>query len=178
MYFLAMLGFLGIAALVIYVIYYFNDQNNAKKSKLDALVKFSKKAQEFKADYQYPSYRKKFPLTNQEYENTLRKIVSEPEEYKLALENYKMDQDLKIKGAIKERENRKVGYKYQEEIFTWFEYNKELSRDDIIVFIINSYHVDTNKANEIFNILKENSLISPDDIFQPKKWKVAHVLTS
>ncbi|WP_308991620.1 hypothetical protein QLS71_006280 [Mariniflexile litorale] len=111
----------------------------------------------------------------------LLKIINEPANRKEALESISEKKQIKL-NQIKDFENkRKIGYKYENEIFEIFDTYYKLTQDEIIDGFMKKFSTNQTKATEIFQecynnwlITKVNTRIPTDEVF----YEVGFILDS
>lgn len=102
-------------------------------------------------------------IINQKLKKELLQIINDPVEEQNTLENIRKKQLQKEKSEQESevlwRNRRKIGYKYEIEIFEIFGSKQELSTDKLLLLIESKFNVSDEKAIDIFNIWKANGLI-------------------
>lgn len=98
-------------------------------------------------------------MTNRELKKKLYQILSDPNEEHEALERIKRKKKYEEELHQEKRLKRKVGYKYEIEIFEIFDVNYEKSKKDLLTAIKTKYNLDTVQANELYKLWDSNDLI-------------------
>ena len=92
------------------------------------------------------------------------------------LESIKKRAEEEIENKRILRENRKVGYKYDLEIFKIFNNSKELSESQLKEGVKKQFNIfDQDKIDDLISIWKENSLISQCE-WNTSKFKIGSIL--
>lgn len=154
---------IGAISLILLGLYFFmqNDLQKAQRDKkISEFAKYSWTAKILIRDY-YKSVNNGNPIMSKnEYNKTLNKILNNPLEIKLV--NESIQKNIESESRIKEenRIKRKVGYKYDVEIFEIFDLNRELSLAEILKKMECELNKNENQSNEILNIWIKNKLIT------------------
>ena len=105
------------------------------------------------------------------------KIIKDPKERQASINQINSREENKEKAWQEEREKRKIGYKYQNEIFEIFDTNRELSYNELHAKIELKFRLKQEEANKLLKLWKKNKLIEKC-YWNSKKWEVGAVLTS
>lgn len=105
------------------------------------------------------------------------KIIKDPKERQASINQINSREENKEKAWQEEREKRKIGYKYQNEIFEIFDTNRELSYNELHAKIELKFRLKQEEANKLLKLWKKNQLIKKC-YWNLKKWEVGAVLTS
>lgn len=170
------IGALTLIAIAIFLsISYTNNKENENRLKQES-IKHSLTAQLFIRKYEESVNKDKPIMTEKEFNKTLNEILSDKnvkEEIRKRIEHKKQ-----IKKEVEQRNRtyRKIGYKYEENIFTIFYDNRELSKELILNGIKTQLNLtDLNDVEEIFNIWLKNYLIS-NCAWNEKMYEIGDVL--
>lgn len=154
---------IGAISLILLGLYFFmqNDLQKAQRDKkISEFAKHSWTAKILIYDY-YKSVNNGNPImSKKEYNKTLSKILNNPIEIKLVNESIKESIDTENRFKEENKIKRKVGYKYDVEIFEIFDLNRELPLTELLRKIEYKLNKNENQSNEILNIWIENSLIN------------------
>lgn len=115
-------------------------------------------------------------LPDHEFQKKLRKILQDPKEKQQALDRIAQIERKKEEEQQERRNMRKVGYKYDTDIFEIFDTDPVLGQEVLLKEIKHRYNTDDHQAMKLLKIWNENGLISETD-WKSKAWEVGNVLT-
>jgi len=154
---------IGAISLILLGLYFFmqNDLQKAQRDKkISEFAKYSWTAKILIRDY-YKSVNNGNPIMSKnEYNKTLNKILNNPLEIKLVNESIKKSTESENRTKEENKIKRKVGFKYDVEIFEIFDLNRELPLAELLEKMEYKLNKNENQSNEILNIWIENSLIT------------------
>ena len=153
---------IGAISLILLGLYFFM-QNDLHKTDRDRKIReFAEHSWTAKIliyDY-YKSVNNGNPIMSKsEYNKILSKILNNPIEIKLVNESIKKRNETENRIKEENKIKRKVGYKYDVEIFEIFDLSRELSLSELLKKMEYQLNKNENQLNEILNIWIENSLI-------------------
>lgn len=114
-------------------------------------------------------------MSHDEFIKELDKIIKNPKEKQQALDEIRFKEEFKEKEIQKQRERRKIGYKYDTEIFEIFDTNRELDYEELIPQIELKFRLDRKEAIILFELWKKNGLITSCN-WNKNKWEVGYTL--
>lgn len=148
------IGVMSVIALAFYLYLRRLSNNERKKEENRTLARFSNKGEEVL----------KKELSEFEFDKELKKVFRDSKEKEAAI-NKKREYDewhlaYQLANEQKQKENRKFGYKYENDIFEIFNIDDELSTMEIIIRISDHYNIHTSEAEDILELWHRNSLLS------------------
>lgn len=115
-------------------------------------------------------------IINKQLKKVLLGIINDPIERQKALDNIKKIQMDKEKREQEARDRRKIGYKYEIEIFEIFGNKRELSQVELLKLIESKFHIDRGNALVILKIWEDNELVEKCD-WNPNNFEIGWTLT-
>lgn len=148
------IGVMSVIALVFYLYLRRLSNNERKKEENRTLARFSNKGEEVL----------KKELSEFEFDKELNKVFRDSKEKEAAI-NKKREYDerhlaYQLANEQEQKENRKFGYKYENDIFEIYNIDDELSTMEIIIRISDHYNIHTSEAEDILELWHRNSLLS------------------
>ena len=148
------IGVMSVIALAFYLYLRRLSNNETKKEENRTLARFSNKGEEVL----------KKELSEFEFDKELKKVFRDSKEKEAAI-NKKREYDerhlaYQLANEQKQKENRKFGYKYENDIFEIFNIDDELLTMEIIIRISDHYNIHTSEAEDILELWHRNSLLS------------------
>jgi hypothetical protein len=115
-------------------------------------------------------------IINKQLKKELLGIINDPIEREKAIDNIKKIQTDKEKREREARDRRKIGYKYEIEIFEIFGNKRELTQIELIKLIESKFHIDGGNALVILKIWEDNELVEKCD-WNPNNFEIGWTLT-
>jgi len=148
------IGVMSVIALAFYLYLRRLSNNETKKEENRTLARFSNKGEEVL----------KKELSEFEFDKELKKVFRDSKEKEAAI-NKKKEYDerhlaYQLANEQKQKENRKFGYKYENDIFEIFNIDDELLTMEIIIRISDHYNIHATEAEDILELWHRNSLLS------------------
>ncbi len=148
------IGVMSVIALAFYLYLRRLSNNETKKEENRTLARFSNKGEEVL----------KKELSEFEFDKELKKVFRDSKEKEAAI-NKKREYDerhlaYQLANEQKQKENRKFGYKYENDIFEIFNIDDELLTMEIIIRISDHYNIHATEAEDILELWHRNSLLS------------------
>lgn len=148
------IGVMSVIALAFYLYLRRLSNNERKKEENRTLARFSNKGEEVL----------KKELSEFEFDKELNKVFRDSKEKEAAI-NKKREYDerhlaYQLANEQEQKENRKFGYKYENDIFEIYNIDDELSTMEIIIRISDHYNIHTSEAEDILELWHRNSLLS------------------
>ena len=148
------IGVMSVIALAFYLYLRRLSNNERKKEENRTLARFSNKGEEVL----------KKQLSEFEFDKELNKVFRDSKEKEPAI-NKKREYDERhlanqLANEQEQKENRKFGYKYENDIFEIYNIDDELSTMEIIIRISDHYNIHTSEAEDILELWHRNSLLS------------------
>src|SRR5690554_5809951 len=148
------IGVMSVIALAFYLYLRRLSNNERKKEENRTLARFSNKGEEVL----------KKELSEFEFDKELKKVFRDSKEKEAAI-NKKREYDerhlaYQLANEQKQKENRKFGYKYENDIFEIFNIDDELLTMEIIIRISDHYNIHATEAEDILELWHRNSLLS------------------
>lgn len=148
------IGVMSVIALAFYLYLKRLSNNETKKEENRTLARFSNKGEEVL----------KKELSEFEFDKELKKVFRDSKEKEAAI-NKKREYDerhlaYQLANEQKQKENRKFGYKYENDIFEIFNIDDELLTMEIIIRISDHYNIHASEAEDILELWYRNSLLS------------------
>lgn len=148
------IGVMSVIALAFYLYLRRLSNNETKKEENRTLARFSNKGEEVL----------KKELSEFEFDKELKKVFRDSKEKEAAI-NKKREYDerhlaYQLANEQKQKENRKFGYKYENDIFEIFNIDDELLTMEIIIRISDHYNIHASEAEDILELWYRNSLLS------------------
>jgi len=172
---LAAIGMLSILGGLIYLYLQHLSTKENKNNEKSRLIAKNDRCQNLIYEYN-SSIRKGRPImTHRELTKKLHKILDDPLEVEKAISKIEQEENFQKQFDQDRRKERKVGYKYEIEIFEIFDIRKYLSKEEILTGIRLKFNSDKNRANEIFEIWRSNNLITQFE--KNNLWQVGAILT-
>ncbi|MCK4665013.1 MAG: hypothetical protein KAT68_19240 [Bacteroidales bacterium] len=175
--FMESIGMIAILFTGVYLLLRYLDYKVKSNDVITELEKNNDKCQDLIRRYNRSVIAGSPNMSFRELKKQLRKILRDPKEKQASIENIKRNQENKEKFNQKLRDNRKIGYKYEIEIFEIFDINRELTKKQLLLGIQSKLNVNSVKAEELLEIWNENSLIEICP-WNPKMFEVGIVLNS
>lgn len=160
---------------VCFVLIYLNRRNKIEHNEGE-FIQNNKSCQDLINTYNQSVIDGRPIMSSDELKKKLRKIIKDPQEKQNALDTIKVKYELNKASKQTFRNKRKVGYRYEIDIFEIFGSNRELAKYELLSSIKSRFNIDDNQANEILKLWRENQLVEicPWNI---KNWEIGDVLT-
>lgn len=158
--FLQAIGGIFLFGLLIYIMMQYQTNKEETEKSNRELAQHSWKAKDFMREYSISTRNENPIMSRDKFNKRLSEILNDPEERKLINESIKRVIEDKNRIKTENKRKRKVGYKYDIEIFEIFGTNNELSKGELLKSIIMKYDKNEIGANEVLNIWLENNLVS------------------
>lgn len=171
------IGWLTIIAIVGGVIFHFMTKKEMSETEYRRLVKNNDKCQELIRKHNNAVAEGRSVLSNTEFQKQLQKILKDPNERQQALDKIEQREKEKAELELDRRNRRKIGYKYETEIFEIFDIERELNHEALIEKIKFKFNTNDNQALKLLRIWYDNGLVSKCN-WATKKWEIGYVLTS
>jgi hypothetical protein len=171
---------IGILSLIFGGIYFLlnNNKNKEYSQRLkNELIKNNSSCNNLIFKYNQSIDKGKPIMTYTELMKEIDIIIKDPAERQESINRINRIEDNKEKAIQENRENRKIGYKYQIEIFEIFDTNRELSYKELHENVELKFRLDQDEATKLLKLWKKNQLINKC-YWNSKKWEVGSVLTS
>ncbi|SNR68550.1 hypothetical protein SAMN06265371_108210 [Lutibacter agarilyticus] len=173
--FLQAIGGIFLFGLLIYIMMQYQSNKEELKKSNRELAKHSWKAKEFIREYSISTRNENPIMSKDNYNKKLSEILNNPEERKLINESIIRDREYENRIKVDNKRKRKIGYKYDIEIFEIFGTNNRLSKSELLKSITLKYNKNEIWAIEVMNIWLENNLIT--QCYNNKQmYKVGNVL--
>jgi hypothetical protein len=170
------IGWLAIMAIAGGIIFHFISKKDSEEWENRKLIPNNDKCQDLIRKHNQAVMEGRPALPHHAFQKELKKILQDPKEKQQALDRIAQKEKEKEEQELERRNRRKVGYKYETEIFEIFDTEHVLDQEVLIKKIKLRYNTDDNQAMKLLKIWDENGLISETD-WKSKKWKVGNVLT-
>lgn len=171
---------IGVLSLIFGGIYalttYTKNKDNSDRLK-NELIKNNNSCKNLIFQYNQSINKGKPIMSYPELMKEIDKIIKDPKERQASINQINSREDYKEKARQEEREKRKIGYKYQNEIFEIFDTNRELSYNELHAQIELKFRLKQEEANKLLKLWRKNQLIEKC-YWNSKKWEVGSVLTS
>ena len=188
---LELIGIISIIVVAIYISVKYEQSRNKNDEEDKFMMNKSWTFRDLRSQYEESVRNGKPIMTSAEYEKKKAEILDSKEEKEKVHNEIKKIEESDLKRKIENRRKRKIGYKYEDEIFQIFYDDRELRLDTIFREIRGFYVVapenydpeDTyyNTVDSIFNLWIENSLIEKcywsNDKFENDFYEVGKTLT-
>lgn len=177
MEFLESIGVLALTSVGIYaIVTYTTNKDNSDRLKKE-LIKNNDSCKNLIFQYNQ-SIKKGNPIMSYaELMKEIDKIINDPKERQASINQINSLEEIKEKAWQNAREKRKIGYKYQNEIFEIFDTNRELSYTELHTKIELKFRLEQEEAHKLLMLWEENRLVEKC-YWNSKKWEVGDVLTS
>lgn len=169
-------GWLALIAGGVYVLLLFMSNKEDYKRERGKLIANNDKCQHLIYTYNKSVTDGKPIMTRDELTKRLNQTLTDPVEENKALEKIKRIKELDERMIQKKRERRKVGYKYEIEIFEIFDTNHELSKQELLSEIKYKFHANDIQADELLKLWKANYLVEIC-AWNKEKWEIGDTLT-
>jgi hypothetical protein len=170
------IGWLAITAIGGGIIFHFISKKDSEEWENRRLIPNNDKCQDLINKHNQAVMEGRPVLPNHEFQKKLKKILQDPKEKQQALDRIAQKEKEKEEQELNRRNRRKVGYKYETEIFEIFDTEHVLSQEVLINKIKIKYNTDDSQAMKLLEIWDENGLISETN-WKSKTWEVGFVLT-
>ncbi len=176
MEFLEAIGGLSLVAIGLYFLFKYADHKEQSDRENKRLIENSGNCQRLIREYYSSVAAGKPIMTSRQLKKQLNEIIRNPEarEYERKVIERRNESEKKLEQKI--RNQRKIGYKYEIEIFEIFDTNRELSHKNLILKIQLNFNINAVKANELLVEWKENELIKKCT-WNDNNWEVGIILT-
>jgi hypothetical protein len=172
------IGILTLIALVFYIAMQYQNQSDIKKSDRQQLINDSRKCQSLIYNYNRSIESNKPLMRYEQLQEELDKIINNPVEIKEIENLRKLQQQSKIKDAIRLKEYRKIGYQYEKDIFEIFDTNEILTYSKIKFLLQDKYfEKPSTEIDLIFSIWEQNYLVQKC-YGELDTWEIGFILTS
>lgn len=174
--FLEATGILAIISVIGYLILQFADRKEYEDKEKNKLMANNKKCREIRRENLNAMDEGKPYLTERELDKILNEVINDPDEKRIAYEKINEDAVREERRDIENRNMRKIGYKYEIEIFEIFYIDPVLSEDQLLLRIGEKFSLNETRSKELFVVWSNNRLIR--EIYdEPNHWQVGHILT-
>jgi hypothetical protein len=172
------IGGLTVFGLIIYLFVMYQTSQDDKKRNREKLVPYSDACQGLIRKYNREISDGKHSMDYYDLTKQLDKILSDPEELREINRRIESSEKRKQEWEIKRKESRKIGYKYEDDIFELFDTDRELSELDILLRLPEKYKVKTqDDFKSLLKIWEENDLVEKCH-WNKEKWQIGNTLTS
>jgi len=155
--FLEAVGILSIIAIVGYLYLKHLDNEIYRKNENRKLAQYSEKGQEYIRKHDGTI------MSAYDYDKGLEKILNNPEERAIAEKNKQEYEEwhrkLEEENISRQKEERKFGYKYENDIFEIFDSDVNLSKNELLIRMENHFYIDKLQAENLLKLWCKNSLI-------------------
>lgn len=161
--FLESIGGVALVAGLIYAIFLFLDKKDRAESINSKLIEKSDKCQELVRKHRdaclaiNPDYNP--DISYHKLKKELTRIVNDPREKERALANIERENKYEKETKSEDRKKRKIGYKYEIDIFEIFNRDQELTHKELTLRIMNRFNLDDDKAQNLLTLWQKNGLI-------------------
>lgn len=150
---LAIIGAIAIFAILIYLGFTYDKYKVRKRKELEFFVKYNSKCAELANPIgikvlEIPIMKKK-----------IKEILRNGKEREEAYLNKEKEDKVNFRRIQSNERKRKIGYKYQEEIFNIFRYKRKLTRIELLNKIANAYKKNMEESESLLEIWIENWLV-------------------
>ena len=154
------IGVLAIVVLGFFLFMNYIENKDVNDRKRQNMIKNSWKCGSLIREYNKSLEDGNSKMTYDQLQKKIDEILKNKEDRDEILETIKRKEDNEIERAIENRNKRKVGYKYEEEIFKIFNDNTELSKEDLIIGVRNQFKIhDSDGIMNLLEVFESNSLI-------------------
>lgn len=174
--FIELVGWFAISAIGFCLLLLYVSNKKKLDDEKDKLIANNDKCQALINRYNNSVIDEKPIMTYSELKKKLHQILKDPDEVQEALERIKWKEKLDEEYEQMRRERRKVGYKYEIEIFEIFDTNRELSELELISRIESKFNINTLGAAELLKLWSANKLVMLCSR-ETKYWKIGYTLT-
>ena len=165
------IGWLAIVCVLgFWFIGHITKKDNANRE-VDEISKYSDKCIALRKSYASGN------MSHADLQQKLRETLKEPDERRIVMNRI---QELKNKDIEREQEirnQRKIGYKYEEEIFEIFDTKRKLPNEELVVGIQAKFNLSSDDARKLLDVWYYNELIKK--CYDKKQyWEVGRILNS
>lgn len=172
------IGGLSIVAIGVYLVIKYHENKETNKSDRDYLIRHSWACKILIQDYDTSLKKGKPIMTKNELDRKIDEILNNKSEKEEIKKSIKRKEDYENEVERDKRNKRKIGYKYEQDIFNIFFDNRELNKEKLIVGIQNRLNVnDLKQTEDIFGLWLNNNLIS-NCAWNSEMFEIGSVLTS
>ena len=170
------IGLLTIIFVVVLLIANYNHGKENETKKNQIIYRDSPTISNFRNEYAISVKAEKPIMSEKEFNRKIELMVNSKEEKDKYFQRIKDKEQNEIEGQQRLRDNRKVGYKYEQEIFEIFNDNRELSKQELEVGIKQHFKVHRDiEIEELMSIWEENLLIK-ECFWNKSKYQIGDIL--
>lgn len=176
MEFLEAIGGLSLVAIGLYFLFKYADYKEQSDIENKRLIENNGSCQNLITKYNSSVAAGNPIMTSSQLTKRLNEIIRNPEVRENARKGIERKYELEKIRDQRLRNQRKVGYKYEIEIFEIFDTNRELSHQNLISMIQLKFNLSAIKVSELVAKWKENQLIDKCS-WNDNNWEVGLILT-
>lgn len=172
------IGGLTIVALAVFLFFNYLEVKDYKEKEKQQIIKHSWACKIFISDYERSVKKGKPIMTESQFKKSLNKILKDKRVLLEVEKSIKLNEEEELRRSNLKRKWRKIGYKYEENIFRIFNNNRELSKDALLFGAAVECKIsDLGEVQELLKFWGENRLIQ-SCFWNKAVFEIGDVLTS
>ena len=154
---------------------YLTDRDKSEREN-KILIKNNDKCRDLISERNWAMRKGEPALTYEELNKRLNQILKQPGEIENALENMRKHENSESQSKQWRRDKRKIGYKYEIEIFEIFNTDREVTKEYVIERAQAKFNTTPEKAIALFDLWQVNQLVQQCH-WDKDKWEVGTILS-
>lgn len=176
MKFIELIGWLALivgGGYLLLLYYYYKEESREER---DELIANNSKCKDLTDRYNRSVVIGKPIMTHNELNKKLHQIIKDPKEVQEAIESMERNKKVDEERKLENRTMRKIGYKYEIEIFEIFDTNRELSEQELLRETKFRFNINEVQAKELLELWADNHLIKKCS-WNRKVFEIGNTLT-